>query len=137
MSSPASTFVPKISEHWLRKNELRDALMAKLNDADFDVQDVVAGYFLRSGVLPQIFETKYQRQTCSQAIAKCVREGNEFLKDCLADWLRPGAPAEWESELLDSIKDLTDPDNPEYYLPDGTGFLGKFEAQQNPGPLPF
>ncbi len=140
-NSPASTWINRIVKHCLRKHFLRAVIIKKLKMEDFDHHNFVARYLLQWNVLPQIFEGKQQIKECIAAICDCVRAGNEFVKDCLLEYLSTSSPAEWDEEFVKNLSDLTDPDNPEVYLPDGTPLLGKFVPRPNPiseeGEIPF
>jgi uncharacterized protein (TIGR02391 family) len=131
-NSPASGWIYRIAGHYLRKHLLRAAIIKKLRMEDFDYHNFVATYFLARDVLPQVFEGKQQIEECVAAICDCVRAGNEFVKDTLLTYLSTSSPPEWDEEFVENLSDLTDPDNPEFYFPDGTPLLGKFVPHPNP-----
>jgi uncharacterized protein (TIGR02391 family) len=125
----ASTWLRGITKYVLRKPPLRSVLLDHLTSDDFAYNDYVARFYI--SVLPEIFDTERSRNSCIAALCACVRRGNEFVKDRLIGAARK-YPAEWNERIASKLEDLTDSDNPEIYLPDGTPFLGKFEAAANP-----
>lgn len=131
-NSPASTWIPYIAEHYLRKNQLRAVIISRLRAEDFDAHNIVARFFFQSSVLPKVFEEEDQISACVSAICDSLRSGNEFVKDCLLGWVAATPPEEWREEFISNLGDLTDPDNPEIYLADGTPLLGGFVSLPNP-----
>ena len=125
--------VAKIAEHYLRKGQLRSVIINMLQAEDFDQHSFVTTYFLQPGVLAKIFEGEEHVRACVSAICDCVASGNESVKDCLVEWLTTTAPREWRDEFVRNLSDVTDPDNPEIYLRNGTPLLGKFVPRPNPG----
>lgn len=127
----AATWINHIAKYLLRKGHLRDVVLEKLRKEDFDHHNFVAAYLL--SVLPDVFETECQMKECVNAIAECIRSGNEFVKDRLIRWiLDVNPPEEWVHALAVILQDLTDPDAPEMYLSDGSPFLGRFSPRVNP-----
>ncbi|HEY6041572.1 MAG TPA: hypothetical protein VIX58_05530, partial [Anaerolineae bacterium] len=55
-------------------------------------------------------------------ICKAVRNGNRNITDKLVKCM-PYYPEDWQKRFLQNLQDLTDPENPLMYLPDGTPFL--------------
>jgi uncharacterized protein (TIGR02391 family) len=131
-NNPAATWINRIAGHYLRKPKLRKTIISKLKARDFDQHNFVARYILRLGALPSVFEDGQRVKECVAAITESVRAGNEYMKDSVKHWMSTTSPHEWDEKFVESLKDLTDPDNPELYLPDGTPFLGRFIAQSNP-----
>jgi uncharacterized protein (TIGR02391 family) len=127
-----ATWISRIVAHYLRKPKLRKTIISKLKARDFDQHNFVARYFMQFNALSDIFEGEQQIKECVAAIGECVRAGNEYVKDSMKNWMMTTSPPEWDEEFMKSLEDLTDPDNPELYLPDGTPFLGRFTAQSNP-----
>jgi hypothetical protein len=131
-NSPHSTWIRGIAKYFLRKQPLRQVIVKKLRKEDFDQHNFVAQFFLKSGVLPGIFESEQQMLECIGAICDSVRSGNEFVKDCLVEYVREDVPPAWEHVLSEQLADWADPDSPELWLADGTPFLGKSLPQTNP-----
>jgi len=131
-NSPAATWINQIAGQYIRKFKLRKAIISKLKARDFDQHSFVARYIVQVNALPSIFEGEQQVKECVAAISECVRAGNEYVKDSMKDWMLTTSPHEWNEEFVKNLEDLTDPDNPESYLPDGTPVLGRFTAQSNP-----
>jgi hypothetical protein len=96
-------------------------------------------------VLPDIFDTESSINQCVEAISESIRAGNEFVKDRVKDFLTLSPRKEWVKLFVENLKDLTDPEKPEIYLPENgprspktIPFLGKFVPQANPvGDVPF
>ena len=130
-NNPAATWISRIARHYVRKQKFRRIILNKLKARDFDQHNFVARYLMQENALPFVFEGERQIKECVSAIADCVRAGNEYVKDCLKDYMWTISPPEWDKEFVESLKDLTDPDNPEIYF-DSTPFLGRFMAQPNP-----
>lgn len=128
----AATWISQVARHYLRKDKLRRTILSKLKSRDFNQHNFVAKYLMQFNVLPYVFEGKQQIKQCVAAIADCVRAGNEYVKDALVNYMCSASPLEWDEEFGENLKDLTDPDSPEAYLPDGTPFLGRFVALPNP-----
>jgi uncharacterized protein (TIGR02391 family) len=136
VNSNAATWIHRIANYYLRKRKLRKVILDKLRSKDFDEHNFVAEFLLEKGALPSIFEDERDVKACVSAVADSVRAGNQFVKGCLVNYLL-GSPV-WRVELVEELEDLTDPDDPEIYLPDGTPFLGRFEARYNPArEIPF
>lgn len=136
----AATWINRIAPYLLRKRQWRRVIISKLQQQDFDSHNFVGRYLLSA--LPDIFVENTEIRQCVNALADTLRAGNEFMKDSLMEYLNSYfEPQKWQDQFVESLHDLTDPDNPETYLNDGTPFLGKFEAQHNPefGPeeIPF
>jgi hypothetical protein len=131
-NSSASTWISAIAEHYIRKYRLRGVIINKLKKKDFDHHNFVARYLMAHDALPHIFEEEQHIKQCVSAIAESIRSGNEFMKNSLVQYIMTGPPPGWKKKFLESLNDLTDPDNPEVYLYDGTPFLGKFVPRPNP-----
>jgi hypothetical protein len=131
-NNPAATWVSQIARHYVRKDKLRRAILNKLKARDFDQHNFVARYLMQYDALPWIFEGERQVEECVAAIAGCVRAGNEYVKNRLIDYMLSASPREWDEAFVESLKDLTDPENAEVRLGDGTPFLGRFVPQPNP-----
>jgi hypothetical protein len=89
--------------------------------------------------LPDIFDTEAWSERCIEAISVSIRSGNEFVKDRAKDFLTHWARKEWVNLFVKYLKDLTDAEKPEIYLPENgprspktIPFLGKFEPKPNP-----
>jgi hypothetical protein len=126
----AAAWISRIAEYYLRKSLLRKVILDKLHQEDFDHHNFVAMFLMNS--LPTIFTTHKQMIECADGLADCIRSGNQFVKDCLVEWVVSECPKEWADALAANLRDLTDAEAPEAYLPDGTPLLGKFSPQVNP-----
>lgn len=131
---PSATWINQIAEHYIRKDRLRTTILKALQCDDFDRHNFIGEYFLSRGCLPFIFESESQAKHCIREIASTLRRGNSFMKDCLINHISSwdGFFHRWDEYIIQEISDLTDDDNPERYLSDGTPILGKFSEKQNP-----
>lgn len=113
------------------KEELSRTLLKKMEDDDADDRRFVATFFM--SVLPSVVIQRYQISRFVRAISKAIRNGDTSVRQELLKWVN-SFPNDWQTRLVENLKDLTDPDNPEYYLPDGTPFL---TAQIKDDDIPF
>lgn len=131
-SSTAATWINGIAAQYLRKENLRRVILSNLREEDFDKHNFIAQFLMLFNVLPNIFETSSDVRNLINAISSSIRSGNVFMKDSLIRYTNEGSPLDWLEIIREELKDLTDTDNPQYYLPDGTPFLGKFVEKPNP-----
>ena len=131
VNRPAATWIPTIAPFFSRRDNLRKVLIQKMYERDFDHHNFVARYFMDGAILPKIFGNKEEAAEFAEAIAHTLKSGNEFVKEALIEEIF-SFPAELVEIIAEKLKDLTDPEHPEYYLPDGRPLLGKFESRANP-----
>jgi hypothetical protein len=116
------TWAIGLAEYFSLKSELKDVLSKKLQDADIEDNLYVFYYFF--SVLPSIFTSKTTIEEIIDVMHKVIVAGDEGMKSRLYNFLYY-CPKEWEDGILEKFQDLTDIQNPEFYLPNGTPFLGK------------
>ena len=132
-TEPACTWISKIVEHFLKKDKLREVILDNLKKVDFDYHNFIAAYLLDS--LPVIFETESQIGQCARGISHSILSGNEYVKNQLIASIDANSAIVreiWIDNFVKNLKSLTDLENPEIRLADGTGFLGKFRPLPNP-----
>jgi len=136
--APAASWISNISKHITMKSELQNKILENLYQKDFDYPNFIMKVFRHE--LPNIFDTATSCEWCIEAISVSIRSGNEFVKDQTKDFLTHWARKEWMNLFVKYLKDLTDPEKPEIYLPENgphspktIPFLGKFEPKPNPG----
>src|SRR2546430_1470342 len=136
-NSAAATWITNIAKHFTMKRNLQDKILNNLSQEDFEYHSFIAKYFMN--VLPDIFDTESSINQCVEAISESIRAGNEFVKDRVKDFLTLSPRKEWVKLFVENLKDLTDPEKPEIYLPENgprspktIPFLGKFVPQPNP-----
>jgi uncharacterized protein (TIGR02391 family) len=116
LGTRARDFLP----HFLLKADAMRVLTLKLEDTDADDRRYVASYFM--SVLPQAITDKPSTRRCIAAMAAAVRGGDKAVTDSLVRRVC-NFPTEWRTMLVEELRDLTNPDYPLLYLPDGTPFL--------------
>jgi len=140
-NSAAATWINRIASSYIRKQNLRNSILAQLEEPDFDRHNFIAKYLMLPGTLPAVFDTEAEARRCIRAISSSVRAGNVYVKDSLLKYMQKSSPPEWNEIFLAELEDLTDKDNPEIRLDDDIPFLGKFEEKTNPASeeenLPF
>jgi hypothetical protein len=101
------------------------------------IYNFIVKYFMN--VLPDIFDTEFSIEACIESISQSIRLGNEFVKNKVKYFLIHTASKEWVKFFVEYLKDLTDPEKPEIYLPENgprspktIPFLGKFKPKLNP-----
>lgn len=103
------------------------------------IYNFIVKYFMN--VLPDIFDTELSIEACIESISQSIRLGNEFVKNKVKYFLIHTSSKEWVKFFVEYLKDLTDPEKPEIYLPENgprspntIPFLGKFKPKLNPVP---
>jgi uncharacterized protein (TIGR02391 family) len=115
------------------KSELTEVLFIKLKDSDEEDNLYVLTYFLYD--LPALFDTASSRMICVDAMYRVLIAGDQGLKTKMFNFLI-SCPSEWKDKILEKFKDYTDYENPDFYLPDGTPFLGNL-PEPSPEDIPF
>ncbi len=115
--------------------ELIKVLKTKLEDEDLEDPLYVFKYFIY--YLPTLFTKKYSINKTIDAIHRVVLGGCQIMNDLLYEFITR-CPPEWKFELLAKFKDITDTQEPEFWLSDGTPFLGNIpEVHSTDGDIPF
>lgn len=104
------------------KSEVAEVFIQLLTNRNNYVRHYVAFFFMEK--FPAVFISKSDRRNCIKTISRLVRAEDEFIKRTLVDVLW-NYPDIWKKEILEEFRDITDEENAEFYLPDGTPFLTK------------
>jgi uncharacterized protein (TIGR02391 family) len=131
------TWAGRILQFFTLKREVCWILTKKLaSEGDADDRRYVVKFFW--DFLPEVVTQEWEKNTIVEVISGAVRDGDSAVRGKLIGSIRSGRfPEEWQKEFAENLKDLTDPDNPAIYLPDGTPFL-KGEAEEvEPADIPF
>lgn len=107
-------------EYFSMKEQVGFAFLEKLESNDSWSRYYVTEWFLQQ--LPDVVKKPYLIQRCVIAISNSIRDGDETIRNRLLQGL-PSLPDEWQKRFTEALKDLTDEENPEIYLPDGSPFL--------------
>lgn len=133
LSSWAATIAPQFT----LRAKLKNAVHEQLQSLDFDRQNLIAKYFLKS--LPAIYSGhNAHMKVCVNQLVSILKQGNEFMKNELVTVI-PNYPQDWKTEIEKKIIEEFD---------SSTGFItnsvGKievdgFEAKPNPAEddIPF
>jgi uncharacterized protein (TIGR02391 family) len=117
------------------RTELKKTLQNKLEDKDIEDNLYVFKYFIYD--LPNLFITTPEIQQVITSMHKVVAIGDIAIRSRMYNFIRTCTP-EWKKEILEQFEDLTDSSNPEFYLDDGTPFLGNVpEPSEDAGDIPF
>lgn len=124
ISGALGTWSRDFLQFFTLRDEVSQVLIGKLGSRNIYVRRYVADFFM--SVLPVVIIDKTRRRRCIKAMSKAVRVEDTVMKcrlaDCLADY-----PEVWRNEIVKELEDITDPDNPGFYLPDGTPVLSTWE----------
>jgi uncharacterized protein (TIGR02391 family) len=131
-NKPASTWIRRIAEYYLRKDKLREVILDLLADENFDKHNFIARYFLRRRALEVVFEKDTQIQDCARAIASTLARGNAYMKKKVKDYLIYDPPDRWREILVEKMQPFTDNESPEMYTHMGEPVFGAFEEKPNP-----
>lgn len=133
-NDPSASWTSRIAKYYLRKMKLRSVLLKKLRHADFVQHNFIGRYMMNA--LEEVFINDGDISICVDAVTTCLERGNEYMKEQLTSYLTYSPSPDWLLAFKVRLAPLTDQDNPERYLPDGTPLFGKFQAKPNPEPIP-
>jgi uncharacterized protein (TIGR02391 family) len=114
--------------------EAANALMSRLEDSNADARHYSAKFFMH--YLPEIVSGPRQTTRCIRAIASAVKMDDENVRKYLISHI-DSFPTEWQTELVNQLKDKTDEENPAIYLNDGTPFLNSPSKDEFDDDIPF
>ena len=126
------TWARNFVQYFELRDKFANALIKKLENGTKWEKGYVLKFFFST--LPKIMVSPYSRKRCINIIADGMREDNDLFIDALVDNFNE-VPDDWKNELNEKLKDLTDPDRPLLYLPDGTPFLKRPEFEDDD--IPF
>ena len=119
VTSALSTWCNSFIKAFTMKRQAATAILLKLQDEDADDRHYVASYFFH--YLPEVFESPDMIQRAVKAIARAIKDGDGHLRRALVAEI-DAFPDEWRAAFLESLSDITNPDNPEIVLKDGVPF---------------
>jgi uncharacterized protein (TIGR02391 family) len=129
------TWAHGLTEYFSLKSELKRILLIKLEDNDLEDNLYVFKYFLFD--LPSLFTKNIEIKKIIEAMYRVILGGDQSMKNRLYNFLL-SCPTEWDNEILVKFKEFTDPEHPDFWLPDGTPFLGKdLETDSDEENIPF
>jgi len=120
-------------QYFTMKDQVGLAFVENLESENSGSKYYVTELFLQQ--LPDVVHNPYHIQRCVMAISKSIREGDEMVRKGLLQYIS-WLPDEWQKRFTEALKDLTDEENPEIYLSDGSPFLTSRETFSD-GDIPF
>ncbi len=114
------TWAREFLQFFTLREQVGHVLLEKLEGKDENGRLYVARFFL--DVLPKVITDKWQIQRVIIAISKAIRNNEIAVRQYLIDSIWEYSE-EWQKGLLEELKDLTDPEHPLAFFPDGTPFL--------------
>ena len=121
-------------KYFSHRTDAASALLDKLNDTFDDAgKNYVVKYFLAR--FPEYFIAEAEIRRAIRIIVALVRQDDYSVRSVLVSNIR-NFPGEWQTQIAESLQDLTDPENPAVFLDDGTPFLDKPTAQEEDD-IPF
>lgn len=133
VSGALGTWASDYLKHFTMKERVGQALARKIAYGDVDEQRYVTTYFM-SVLSDVMMSDESMRRFCTKAIGEAVRKNNALVRDSLVSNIR-GFSIEWQNEIAESLKDLTDGEHPMVFLSDGTPFLTS--EDEGAGEIPF
>jgi hypothetical protein len=109
-------------KYFSMRSDVADALINKLEDADGDDRHYVAKYFIARLPETLVGEQGEVRRAVT-ALATAIRNGDSNVREAVVAHVR-AFPSQWQSQIVEALKDVTDPMNPAVVLADGTPLLG-------------
>ncbi len=126
------TWAMGIVRYFSLVSEIQKVFLEKLISPDIEEAAYVIYFFLYD--LPIIFSSKTHMMIAGKSMRKLVKAGNSGIRPRLVDFLNT-CPSDWKNEILRQFDDLTDQENPEFWIGDLTPFLGKLPKEDDD--LPF
>ncbi|MCX7001067.1 MAG: TIGR02391 family protein [Candidatus Sumerlaeota bacterium] len=121
-------------QYFTLKDQVGMAFIVKLISSNSASQRYVTELFLQQ--LPVVISLPYRRSQCIKAISNSIREDDEATRNALIRNIYE-LPDSWQKEFVKELKDMTDENNPEIYLPDRTPFLKSSNPIVTDDELPF
>lgn len=126
----ASTWLRGMAPYFELKEDMRLVIMDKINQDDYDYQNIVAKYFMLD--LPIIFpEFTPQVRSLIMCISSSIIRGNAFMMNHLVA-LYDDFPQEWRDEFESRLKPLHDKEIDSTFSENTNINLGLFEEKPNP-----
>jgi hypothetical protein len=133
------TWATKIIDQFTLKGELIKTIVSSLKPEAYRYNRYILRYFLP--YLPDLLGDPNNHKYCVQAMKNVIKYDDRLIKDKVQDFLE-SCPDNWRRMIQNEFEDWTDPEHPEFYLPDGSPFLGKvpyqtLEEPSNEEDIPF
>lgn len=129
-----ATWSNKFLKAFTTRAETANALIGRLEDQDPDARHYVAKYFMR--YLPEVMSTPAQTTRCIRAIVAAVSDDDANVRSNLIGAVL-SYPIEWQKELAEELKEMTDEANPAVHLADGIPFLSAPAKDEFDDDIPF
>jgi hypothetical protein len=102
------------------REEAANVLITKLEDTDADDRHYVARFFM--GRLPEILTDESEKRRAIRAISAAIHNSDANVRESIIAHVRQ-FPSVWQTEIAESLADVTDASNPAVVLDDGTPLL--------------
>jgi uncharacterized protein (TIGR02391 family) len=116
------TWATRIIDHFTLREELLKTISSNLKAESYEYNRYILQFFLK--YLPNLYEDPNKHKYFVTAMKNVIRYKDTFIKNLIQDFLIT-CPEDWQRMILEGFKEWTDEESPEFYLPDGTPFLGK------------
>ena len=107
-------------QHFTLRRQLCNELMNKIRSGSQAAQHYSVKYYL--SYLPQVVLNPIMQKSFVETISNAVRREDNLIREALVESILT-LPEDWQKGFIDELKDLTDEEDPEVYLSDGTPFL--------------
>lgn len=134
VSGGLGTFARKFLRRFALRTQGAEVLIEKLDTFDDDERRYVAKYFFSS--LPEILTDESEMKSAVRAISSAIKGwGDVAVRDATISSVR-SFPTEWQNELVEALKEITNPSNPAVVLNDGIPLL-EAPAEISDDDIPF
>jgi uncharacterized protein (TIGR02391 family) len=121
-SGAFGTWATKLIDQFTLKEELANAIVNSLISQDLERNRYIFSFFLR--FLPTLITDPDRYRFCARAMKRLIKVADSYTKDKVLDFLA-SCPDDWLNAIRDEFAEWTDEEKPEFYLRDGSPFLGK------------
>lgn len=128
-----ATWAAGFMRRFALRSNCASVLQDKIDSFDDEERHYVAKYFFSR--LPEILTEEAEIKGATRGIADAIRMGDQNVRDVTILHVR-GFPNEWQAQLVEGLKDLTNPANPGVVLNDGTPLL-EAQAEITDDDIPF
>lgn len=120
-------------QYFSLKDQVNKTLFQKLESDDLSSRHFIIKWFFRD--FPNVITSPYDIDLCVDIISRNIREFDNYTRQALTSNINT-FPDVWIKKFYLTLKDLTDADNPEIYLRDGSPFL-KTNSPNTEDDIPF
>ena len=129
------TWSGRFIKNFNTRAEVVAVLNSKLEDRDGDIRHYVAKYFLPR--FPEMMTEESEVRRATRAISLAIEKNDENVREVIIANVRQ-FPANWQSQLVEGLKKMTDSSNPAVVLDDGTPLLAApTEMEVSDDDIPF